>query len=276
MPDLSWNKNTWDGSYDWTAEGEEWSAWWGGSEAQWFSTLYPRLHRFLPAGRVLEIAPGYGRWTKYLLHGCQSYVGIDLAEQAVSACRKRYAADDRARFHQNDGISLDEARDGAFDLVFSFDSMVHAELDVLESYIPQIIRKLSPGGVAFIHHSNFFTLPDTTPNPHSRALSVSGERVAGLVRQHGGRMLVQEIINWGGDDPIDCLTLFARQDAYPGLQTFSLVNPCWVDEMNLVREVHSAYSFRTDFSVQIPLRAGTPAAPPKLRDLLRRLIRRSR
>jgi hypothetical protein len=27
---------------------------WGGSEPQWFGSLYPRLHRFLPARAILE------------------------------------------------------------------------------------------------------------------------------------------------------------------------------------------------------------------------------
>ena len=70
MPELDWNKAVFDGNYDWRQGGEEWSAPWGGSEAQWFGSLYPRLHRLLPAGRILEIAPGFGRWTKFLIPAC--------------------------------------------------------------------------------------------------------------------------------------------------------------------------------------------------------------
>ncbi|MGH8591225.1 MAG: hypothetical protein ACREXX_18480 [Gammaproteobacteria bacterium] len=60
MPDLQWNIASWNGSYDWSTGGEEWSEAWGGSEAQWFGSLYPRPRRRLPTGSILEIAPGWG------------------------------------------------------------------------------------------------------------------------------------------------------------------------------------------------------------------------
>src|SRR6516225_851954 len=156
MPQIGWNRETWNGGYDWKTGGEEWSETWGGSEAQWFGSLLPRLHRFLPAGRILEIAPGYGRWTKFLLPECRQYLGIDLSTQCVKACQRAFADVEHAKFAVNDGFSLSDARECHFDLVFSFDSLVHAEVDVIQSYITQIIKKLSSRGVAFIHHSNLF------------------------------------------------------------------------------------------------------------------------
>ncbi len=154
MPDLDWNRETWDGNYGWTGGGEEWSQGWGGSEAQWFGSIYPRLHRTLPTGCVLEIAPGFGRWTKFLLPLCTNYIGVDLSVTCVSACRDVFARAPHARFLQNDGLSLAEIADGSVDVVFSFDSLVHAELDVLSQYIPQIMQKLTATGIAFLHHSN--------------------------------------------------------------------------------------------------------------------------
>jgi hypothetical protein len=43
--------------------------------------------------------------------------------------------------------------DGSIDLAFSFDSLVHAEADVLSFYLAQLATKLRSDGVAFIHHS---------------------------------------------------------------------------------------------------------------------------
>jgi hypothetical protein len=54
VPDLNWNKTVWGSTYGWQAGGEEWSETWGSSEAQWFGSIFPRLHRFLPARRILE------------------------------------------------------------------------------------------------------------------------------------------------------------------------------------------------------------------------------
>jgi SAM-dependent methyltransferase len=237
MPTLAWNIGTWDGDYNWGAAGEEWSEGWGGSEAQWFGSLYPRLHRFLPASRVLEIAPGFGRWTPFLLAGCDELVGIDLSEACVDACKQRFASAANARFLKNDGISLDAA-EGRFDFVFSFDSLVHAEIDVFENYIPQIVSKLTPGGVAFIHHSNF-SGSGATENRHSRATSVTGLAVAQLVDQAGGRVLSQELINWGSKELIDCLTLVSTGPAsgYPQ----AILNPDFMEEARLIKANISPY-----------------------------------
>src|SRR5215468_1379581 len=102
VPNLSWNKTVWGSTYGWQAGGEEWSETWGSSEAQWFGSIFPRLHRFLPARRILEIAPGFGRWTKFLLPACRSYVGVDLSPECVVACRNRFHDAKHARFLQND------------------------------------------------------------------------------------------------------------------------------------------------------------------------------
>ena len=104
MPEIAWNKSHWDGEYQWNVGGEEWSAAWGGSEAQWFGSIYPRLHRLLPAKHVLEIAPGFGRWTRFLIDGSESFTGIDLSSAAIEHCERRFAGASNAKFHLNDGI----------------------------------------------------------------------------------------------------------------------------------------------------------------------------
>jgi SAM-dependent methyltransferase len=211
MRDLSWNKATWDSAYNWSQRGEEWSHSWGSSEAQWFGAILPRIHRYLPARRILEIAPGFGRWTRFLIGACTQYQGVDLSASCVDFCSKEFAAATHASFHTNDGVSLDMVEDGSCDFVFSFDSLVHAELDVLEQYARQIVRKLAPNGVALIHHSNWKERPRPAENPHNRAESVSYTSVHDAIVAVAGQVLIQEIIVWGTDD-IDALTLFGRAE----------------------------------------------------------------
>ena len=240
MPDLNWNASFWGQQYNWSAAGDEWSITWGGSEAQWFGSLYPRLHRMVPARRILEIAPGYGRWTRFLLPLCSAYFGIDLAESCVNACRARFADVPYAAFLQNDGLSLGDVPDSSFDFIFSFDSLVHAEFEVLESYIPQVIRKLAPGGKAFLHHSNLASCDDGTfPKPHSRAASVSGKKIADLVHRSGGKMLVTELIDWGHPLLIDCLSTFGRADSV-GQEPVLLENRRFMEEADIIRTNHSS------------------------------------
>jgi SAM-dependent methyltransferase len=242
VPDLNWNLSEWGANYPWPAGGEEWSAGWGGSEAQWFGTIYPRIHRFLPAKRILEIAPGFGRWTKFLIPACEEFVGIDLSAKCIDNCRSRFADAKHARFITNDGYSLAAAQDRSFDFIYSFDSLVHVEFDVIASYVPEILNKLSPGGVAFIHHSNLRVYGNKLGIPDGRAPSVSAELVENLVTLNGGALLIQEIVNWGCEHLIDCLTLFARRESYPSAQPVRLTNPTFMGEMMLIKHFQSAYS----------------------------------
>jgi hypothetical protein len=81
MPNINDNERFWGHAYDWSSSGEEWSAAWGSSASQWYGCLLPRIRSFLPAKRVLEIAPGYGRWTQYLLPWTGQYDGVELSSE---------------------------------------------------------------------------------------------------------------------------------------------------------------------------------------------------
>lgn len=154
MPSVAENAAVWTAEWDWSTQGDDWSAWWGGSRAMWFGAILPRLHAFLPTGTLLEIAPGYGRWTQYLKDHCQRLVVVDLAENCIDHCKKRFAGASNIEYHVNDGRSLDMVRDQEVDLAVSFDSLVHVNADVLGAYVRQLGDKLSPDGVGVIHHSN--------------------------------------------------------------------------------------------------------------------------
>ena len=242
MPNVAWNKLAWDG-YSWPDGGEIWSERWGCSEAQWFGSIYPRLHRFLPTCRVLEIAPGFGRWSRFLVRSCSQYIGIDLSEKCIEACTARFRHDTHARFVVNDGTSLDAAEDGLYDFVFSFDLLVHAELDVFENYVPQLMQKLTPSGIAFIHHSNLADLgPLDGMRDHGRGRTVSGSVVERLVQQHGGTVLIQEVINWVDTGLIDCLTTFSRKTSVTEPEAIKLVNSRFMLEAELIKVYQAPYS----------------------------------
>ena len=152
MPTLAENRSAWDASYDWRCAGDEWSEPWGTSQAQWAGCLYPRIFPFLK-GRILEIAPGRGRWTQFLRDHCTSLIGVDLATTCVSECRSKFKSDPRLHFEVGDGRKLPMVADASIDFAFSFDSLVHAEADILESYASELARVLKPNAIAFLHHS---------------------------------------------------------------------------------------------------------------------------
>jgi SAM-dependent methyltransferase len=154
MNTIADNLRVWDREYAWPEGGDEWSRDWGNAECQWFGFLLPRLHKFLPTGAALEIAPGFGRWTQFLQPQCERLLLVDLAPKCIEHCRSRFANCSNLEYFVNDGSSLDMIQDESLDFVFSYDSLVHADNSVLASYVRQIGHKLKPGGWAFIHHSN--------------------------------------------------------------------------------------------------------------------------
>lgn len=228
MPTIEQQVQKWNAEYAWSEQGEEWSQAWGGSEAQWFGAIYPRIHAYLPVATVLEIAPGFGRWTNYLRNYCQRLYALDLAEACIDYCRERFAASSHISYYVNDGKSLDMIPDGVLDFVFSFDSLVHAEADVIQAYLQQLGKKLSPNGVGFIHHSNMGEYRDTFESydklplrlrevltkrgyvdpRHWRAYSMTAGLFEDYCQQSGLQCISQEIVNWGTKRLIDCFSIF--------------------------------------------------------------------
>src|ERR1039458_6297593 len=63
MPDIASERQEYDNNYQWPEGGHEWSWPWGSAADQWVTTIYRRIFRLLPTRAILEIAPGFGRWT---------------------------------------------------------------------------------------------------------------------------------------------------------------------------------------------------------------------
>jgi ubiquinone/menaquinone biosynthesis C-methylase UbiE len=224
MATIAKNRRVWE-SYDWSKRGDEWSVDWGGPEAQWEGSIFPRIRKYLH-GDVVEIAPGFGRWTEFLRQHCDSLVGIDLLEKCVEQCRQRFSEDSRLRFLANDGRSLPTIRDGSVDFVFSCDSLVHVEAETMKGYAAEIKRVLKPGGAAFIHHSNLESITfwdrlraGTNGLPrrlHMRARSMSARVMNEFVKLNGMSCTRQELISWGNPLLIDCFTTIVNLPNLPG------------------------------------------------------------
>jgi len=213
MATIEENRRHWS-SYDWRSGGEEWSESWGGSSSQWWGSLWPRIRPFLPCRAAVEIACGHGRWSEFLVGQADSLELFDLTPEAVEACTLRFAEHRHVRVRQTDGKSLPGVGTGAIDFVFSFDSLVHAEIEVLVSYVEEIARVLSPGGAAFLHHSNVAALLAEPPagfeNRHWRAESASAVAVAEAAEASGLVCSGQELVNWGCPWLTDVFSLVTR------------------------------------------------------------------
>lgn len=229
MASVEENRNKWN-SYKWPEAGDEWSAPWGDSNQVWWGVLFPRIGRFLPTATVLEIASGYGRWTRYLQQFCQGYIGVDVSEPAVEACRRDYPD---LQFHVTDGVSVPLVKDRSISFCFSYDSLVHVDIETLRAYIEELNRILTDDGVAFLHHSNLGAyrkvlqrkafwarfVPSWRVRRRLRLVPETGWRdpnvTADIVREFcvsQGLHCRQELITWIETDGlmIDCFTLVSR------------------------------------------------------------------
>jgi len=218
MPDLEWNASFWNMEYDWSLAGEEWSREWGSSRAQWLIGIYPKLCMVLPTQNILEIAPGFGRWTKFLLPLAGKYQGVDISDACVAHCKIKFSNCLNAAFYQNDGKSLDMIEDNSIDVAFSYDSLVHVDISILSGYVAQVINKLKPDGVAFIHHSNLSEAFADRSHPimtRTRDETVSCSAVKSLIESNNGKVLFQEKLNWDitQDCLIDGITLFCKSSS---------------------------------------------------------------
>jgi SAM-dependent methyltransferase len=263
MPTIEYNANHWGGKYAWSEGGDEWSAPWGGAEAQWFNSIFPRVHAFLPAASILEIAPGFGRWTQYLKDQCERLTLVDLNQNCIDKCKERFSSASHISFHVNDGTSLNMIPDNSIDFIYSFDSLVHAEADVIEAYLAQLERKLTPNGVGFIHHSNIGEFQRwwsirkrLIPTPvrkyliqqglmtdyHSRAFSMTAKLFETQCERAGLQCISQETVNWRGKLPIDCFSLFTKKSSRWARPNRVMVNREFMREANHIAQLSSLYS----------------------------------
>jgi len=266
MPTVEENKKTWDnGIYKWSSQGDEWSAAWGSPSMQWYGTILPRIQRFLPSGNILEIACGYGRWTQFLKELSLHIDILDISEECIKACRERFAKSSNISYHINDGKSLDMISNNSIDLIFSFDSLVHADETVMKAYLSQFPRILKDDGVAFIHHSNlgdYYTLYSRIrkipklekilsqigileKTLHWREFGVNAKLIEKLAEEQNLRCISQEIINWGTKRLlIDCFSTIVKSTSSFARNNRFYKNTGFMNEVSNLHKLSSLYSIK--------------------------------
>jgi len=158
VPSREWNRRKWGQQHHWKNEGDEWSgmaAFCGQPYEKWKASLVDTFIKPRAGGaRVLEIAPGHGRWSEYLVEQGKSVTLVDINQSCLDHCRERFAGVDHVTYNLTDGSSLEFLADDSIDFVWSFDSFVHMEADVVRGYLREFSRVLVPGGHGIVHHAD--------------------------------------------------------------------------------------------------------------------------
>ena len=160
---------------------------------------------------VLDLAAGHGRNAAKLLELAEKLYIVDVNEENVEFCRRRFEGDERVSFLLCDGISLTGIPDGEISLAYCFDSMVHFDSDVVRAYLGEFRRVLRPGGRGMCHHSNYTaqpSTPDFRANPHWRNF-MSRELFEHYCYKEGLAVIHAQVIDWGVPE-LDCITVFEK------------------------------------------------------------------
>lgn len=178
-------------------------------ESAWTHTIWPYIHD-CDFSCVVDLAAGHGRNTKKLREVANRIYVVDINEENIQFCRKRFAGDTRLIFLRNDGFSLHRISDSEVTLVYCFDAMVHFDSDIVRSYLKEFFRVLRPGGYGFCHHSNY----DKNPGGHYRENPgwrnfLSQNLFLHYCAKEGFEVIKSQVIDW--DTPAqDCVTLFRK------------------------------------------------------------------
>ena len=199
------NLKRWDKDHAWPEHGDEWNrqaAACGIDYPQWKASLVAHLiaPHVGPATHVLEIAPGHGRWTEYLIARAGRVTAVDLSPSCIDYCRQRFAGAANVDYHVTDGTSLPP--DAQVDFVWSFDAFVHMDRDVIASYLREIARVLKPGGAAIVHHSN---VADFETHTQAKAEGWRAPMTAALfaeLARDAGLAVEDQFVHWDADGRI--------------------------------------------------------------------------
>jgi len=145
-----------------------------GMDWQWEQLIYPIIKDF-DFTKVLELAPGHGRNTNKLRKLSKDIFLVDVNNTCIDACRVRFGDEmEGCKFHYavNDGSLLPMISSKSVTAIYSFDSMVHFDKNIVREYMREFKRILAPGGKGFLHHSNYGSIApnsDWAKNPGNRS-----------------------------------------------------------------------------------------------------------
>lgn len=197
----------WNEESAWIDGGHEWSTHFKGTERLWNDYIFDTIKDFRDK-KVLEIAPGFGRFSQFLSILAKELIVVDLNPLCIQKTKEKLGHHILAYF-VNDGKSFSYIRDNSQDLVFSFDSFVHMHRNVIEDYVKEVSRVLKPGGHGYIHHSWLYGGEDESFKNISGRSNMNPELFKEFVESNGMEIISQTQIEF--PEVNDCISFFHKK-----------------------------------------------------------------
>ncbi len=100
---------------------------------------------------VLDLGCGLGRVARHLAPLCMTLYAADVSSTYCARARTYLKSLSNAHVVRVDGRSLNIFPDDSFDLVYSWEVLVHAKMEVVERYLAEVHRVLKVAGVFYFH-----------------------------------------------------------------------------------------------------------------------------
>ncbi len=103
--------------------------------------------------KAVEVGPGGGRWTRYLL-GFETLYAVDYHRELLDELKRNFGRHRNVRFIENNGTDFPGIDGNSIDYLFSFGTFVHLEFNLIEAYLLAIKPIMKPGANIVIQYSD--------------------------------------------------------------------------------------------------------------------------
>ena len=135
---------------------------------------------------AVEIGPGGGRWTRYLL-GFKTLYAVDFHQELLDQLKRNFGRHRNIRFIKNGGTDFPEIAPESVDYIFSFGTFVHLEFDLIERYLEAMRMIAKPDANIVIQYADKNKImaqlnqgfSQNTPDRMRAAVLAAGYRILG-------------------------------------------------------------------------------------------------
>jgi SAM-dependent methyltransferase len=138
----------------------------------------------------LEIGPGGGRWTRYMLPFRRLYA-VDFYPELLAELRKNFTQSNIVEI-LNNGSDFPGVPEASVDFAFSFGTFVHIDPEIVQDYLNNLKTVIRPDGQVVLQYPDK-TKPAARDNPGFA--DNNPERMRDMVGRAGFRIVEEDLLS---------------------------------------------------------------------------------
>ena len=139
-----------------------------------------------PKKTAVEIGPGGGRWTRYMV-GFKKLWAVDFHQELLDELGRNFSGPNISRL-KNNGTDFPGIADKSVDFVFSFGVFVHLAIEVQTGYLQSLRRIIKPSTQIVIQYADF----DKKPARDNDTFTENNPRMMREMVEGAGYKIVEE------------------------------------------------------------------------------------